>query len=273
MIWFERLFPLVMVLWPAAVLACVRPLPGKVRPDAAVLARRAWLGTLAAVVVVGLCQWAAEAGLDGTPVLAHGWRVAVPLTFSFLLWFRLCMPALRARHPGWGDPTARTTGQRSASLTPRHVRPELPGWAWVLGALIWVASSVVLVRAVVADAASPALLVALLPYPGFALGARQVRAEAEPRDAADSPELVAAYASLRRFRAWSFWWVGVLMTLAFAAMALSLHHSWLDSGVLGAVLGAGVGLLGAFLGCVASVRRARVNALLAELESAEGQGC
>ena len=80
MLWFERLFPPLMLLWPLAILLCVRPVPDRATDEAPALTRRTVLATLAAQLLMVLLQVASEAGLEGTLMLWHGWRPVVSVT-------------------------------------------------------------------------------------------------------------------------------------------------------------------------------------------------
>ncbi|HZM01272.1 MAG TPA: hypothetical protein VFD43_13580, partial [Planctomycetota bacterium] len=99
------------------------------------------------------------------------------------------------------------------------------------------------------------------------LAVRGSQLEPEPLDARGSPELQAAYAAQRRFRAWGFYAFGLLGTLLFAAISVLMVYEPRAAGLAGGILGSAFGLAGGVFGTCASVHRARINRLLHELRA------
>ena len=89
------------------------------------------------------------------------------------------------------------------------------------------------------------------------------------RGAADSPQLSAAYAKLRASKAKGLFILSLVMVLALLTVAVTSVSMHVDNNTLGAVLGAGFGILvgiaGATLGVVMGLRRMRINRMLNEL--------
>jgi len=111
-----------------------------------------------------------------------------------------------------------------------------------------------------------AMLLGLGWWIGMAFfGTRATRLEPEPMDPAGSPELAASYATNRAFRSWIFFGFGVCGTVTYTFLAVALFFWPQSAGMLGAVLGSALGIGGATFGVVASVHRAKTQALLHEL--------
>jgi len=261
MIWFQRLFPVFMVLWPAAFSVFVEP-HRDADARAPVLARRLWLATLAALLVhAGVQAWI-EAALPPQHWLRSGWPTAYAVSASMILWFGFGVPALVARDPGWRAP--RAAPERSAALAPRHLHHPVPRAAWVAGWIVFALCAGASLWAVLAGAHA-AILLGLAWWVFMAgFGARRTVLEAEPLDREGTPELARQYAALRAFKAWCFYALGLAGTVCFSAVALlTVAHPPL-AGWAGAALGTTLGLFGAVFGTLASVRRARANRLLHE---------
>ena len=271
--WFDWFYPALMVSMPAVILRSVPVHPTEAADDAAAKERRVYLLTALALCLHGLAMTLFTTLQEGRSSAQAAWVMGYSMFAFFHLWFGQAAPALAARSPGWRNPQG-DGAQRSASLTPRHVRREstVPRPALLVGWMLYGVSTGLTVWAV-AQGLHASILVGLIWWPGFVWGVRAVRTEAEPRDAGGDPELEQAYSDQRRFRAWGFYGLGVLgtaaMSVVFAAAALDLPGVAM-SGALGGSL---IGLVGAAIGTLASFRRARINGLLHELNNApEPQG-
>ena len=277
--WFQLIFPLVMILSPLVFVLCSGTSP-QAGAAAKPLMHALWACTLG-MVAVQLSLWYAGA------------RTATFMGFAFMpLWFALAMPALMHRRPEWRRLHG-STPERTASLQPRHHEPLLPRWlmvlpSWVgLAGVVSVAAAVVmhrtqvgplgpvddasLIAAVLLVIGSEVLLFGLLPAI-----TRAVRQMPEPEPAGGDASLREAYAKHRRFVACS-------MTLLFGvgmnavAVAVASCLAWVPSTnplrltlliVCGAGGGTLVGLGGAAIGTVSSLRRVRIAAQLHGLEAA-----
>jgi len=271
MFWFDRLFPVLMVITPALIVACTRSHETAVSEDAPAKARRVYAFTALALIAHAVAMVLFETQQEGRSLMRSVWVSGFSMFSFFFLWFACAGPALAARHPGWGN-TQQAAPARTASLAARHVDTDsmLPAAAWITGWLLYAASIGVTIWSLL-EGAHASLVVGLAFWPGFAWGVRSVRTEAEPMDAGGSTELAQAYADLRRFRAWCFYSCGasgtIAISLAAAAVALDLAHV----GTIGGWGGALIGLLGAVMGTMATFRRARINGLLHDLNH-EGNG-
>lgn len=276
MIWFARLFPAFMLLWPAVFTLFVRP--RRSASEARARTARLWWATGAFLVLHAGVEALLETQLPERHSLRVGWVPFISVCGSMLLWFSFAMPALQARQPGWNDAqrAAGTGGRdprpavRSASLQPRHVIHPIPRRAWAVGwslcglctaAMIW------------------SFTRGVTPWVAFGLsfwvfsgyfGGRLTVMEPEPLDPRGSPELQRAYARLRSFKAWGLYWFGLSGTTVFTAVAVILAVRPDVGGWVGAILGCAIGVAGGVFGTVGSIRRAGVNALLAELDAAAG---
>jgi hypothetical protein len=271
MIWFDRIFPVLMTITPALIVYCTRPHATAATEQAPALARRIYLFTVLALVAHVVAMSLFETLQEGRSAGRTSWVSGFSLFAFFWLWFGCAAPALAARHPGWGNPhgtatPSRPAPARTASLTARHVDSGsmLPTTAWVLGWTLYAACLGGTVWSVM-EGVHVSLLLGLALWPGFVWGVRAARIEAEPRDAAGSAELEVAYAGLRRFRAWCFYWCGALGTflMSMTAVAVALELPMADH--LGGIGGGAIGLMGGVLGTMASLRRARINGLLHDL--------
>lgn len=267
MVWFDRLFPVFMLAFPAVFTLFVRATEDANRPRCALLARRLWLATTALLLLHVAVQVGFETGvLSSRDDLRSGFSQMLSVVGFFPLWFVLAAPLLAARHPGWRGTQGADKPVRAASLTPRHLHDPVPTAVWVMCWLIFAGCVGVTLWSVI-QTGNPIVLVSLIFWPGFAWGARVTLTEGEPRDAAGSPELAAAWDDYRRFRAYGFLGCGLSGGLLFSATAVLMVMAPESAGLVGGIGGASVGLLGGIFGTVASVRRARVNALLATLDT------
>lgn len=271
-VWFDRLFPVVMVTFPALIVWNVKSHPSAATEDAPARARGVYLFTAAALLVHAVALVLFETLQEERTALRSSWTTLFSLFGFFVLWFRFAAPALAARHPGWGQ-VQRETPVRSASLAPRHTDTTsmLPTVALALGWALY-AVCIGAVAWGIAEGAHPTLVAGLIMWPGFLWGVRSVRTEAEPRDACGSPQLARAYADLRRFRAWCFFWCGALGTASIGTIAAAGSLDPAHIGLIGAIGGSLVGLMGATMGTMASIRRARINGLLHELNHQGTEG-
>lgn len=271
--WFLRLFPAFMILFPLAYTLFAGKHPDRANDDAAQRMRRLVVVTAVLLAVHVAVMVLLGNDPDRFRVLRQAWPVGFGTGMFFVVWFGFAMPALQARQPGYrpmphaGSPEP----VRSASLTPRDTNIPLPRGAWVLGWTLFGLCVGATVWAIVKGA--PALL--LLGW-GFWLGmgvfgTRASQVEPEPMDASGSPELAEAWASLRRFKAWSFWALGLVGSMGFACVAVLTVFRPDIAGISGGVLGTAAGVTGGIIGTMGSVRRARVNALLQELGAREAE--
>lgn len=278
MIWFHRLFPVLMLAWPAVFTLCSRPHPALALPEAGARTRRLVLVSLLALVVHGVVRLWIETSSSLPIAFGVGWTPFVSSFGSLALWFWVGMPALAARQPGWGPMPAPASEHaalsrgpsreplvRSASLVPRERSNPVPRGAWLAGWAACAACAAATLWAI-ARGVSPALLTGLCFWLGCGpLATRSSLLEPEPLDEHGSPELLLAYARLRRFKAWGFFWFGLCGTFVFAAIAVASAVYPREAGLAGGLSGAALGLLGGAFGTLASVRRARINTLRHEL--------
>lgn len=263
MIWFQRLFPAFMLLWPALLTSCVKRHPTLAAPDAERALRRLWVFTALALVVFTAVQVALELTLPERHGLRAGWPIVVGSAGSMALFFRAAMPALIARSPGWGGPGARPA-TRTASLEARDGADLLPRWAMPLGWIVCALCAAVMAWAI-SRGAPAALLLGLGFWLGMGLGCRAAAREPEPLDAQASASVREAYRSARRLRAWGFWSLGLAGTLCFTVVAALAVERPMTAGLAGAVGGTLIGVAGGVFGTVASISRARINTALHEL--------
>lgn len=277
MLWFHRLFPAAMFLWPAALVLCLRPHPTRALAEAPERSRRVLAATAVALLVHAVVRATIERSTSLPAFWGVGWTPFAATFGSMLLWFRFAVPALAARQPGWSAeagverPEARPgPSVRAASLEPRHRADPVPLGAWVAGWALCVLAAGASVWAILRGV-SPALLAGLCFWL-FAgpLGARASLLEPEPMDERGSPELREAYARLRALRSWGFFWFGLLGTLFFAGVAVATALEPRAAALAGGIGGAAFGLLGAAFGTLASLRRARIESLRQELGARPG---
>lgn len=261
MLWFDRIFPAAMVLWPALFTLFVKR-RAHATPDSSERATRLWIATAVALALHAAMQTWLEGRAPEHLALARGWPTGYAVCASMLLWFRFAMPAIAARDAGWRAPEG--AEERRASLTPRHVHHPVPRGAWLAGWTLFALCAGVQVWAMTRGA-HPVLLLGLTWWIFMAhFGARHAVLEPEPLDSAGSPELAASYASARHLKAWGFYALGLAGTLAFALVSALVVLDPRTAGFVGAAFGTALGLAGALFGTVASIRRARANRLLYE---------
>lgn len=286
--WFDLVFPLALLASPLCfLLLSPRGTAGAFDGDTTNARDRARGLTLVLLTATIIC-------LGGHLWL---WAAQVPFNrftfcFFFPLWFGLAMPALAARNPDLGRAHPGGTPVRRASLTPRTTEPLAPRWLWALSIAIaavcllgiairpWgeafgalpfdSAVQAVWLRSLVIQVAYLALT---LPVLYGCIG--MLRREPEPMDARASAELIESYASLRRFKAAaSVWLFGVGGTALCGGTMLAM--TWLppDGGTTvlvlaigGGVAGSALGIAGGIFGTIASMRRARINALIRTLDA------
>ncbi len=271
MLWFDRLFPPAMILFPALITLFVRRHPAVGGARAARLPRALWSATAFALLVHVAAQAAYERGAVFS-ASGHGvWTLLFTMASFMSLWFGLAVRVLAARDPGWRNANGPSRTTRSASLVPRHEASPAPT---VLVALGWALYAVYIAAtgwAIAESTHALALLAGAIFWPGFAWGARASRLESEPRDAAGSPGLAAAYAALRRVKVVGFLLCGIAGSVLFATTAVLVVLAPEGAAYVGGFGGAAVGLCGGALGTLVSIRRARIQARLVELEGrAEG---
>ena len=277
--WFQLIFPLVMILSPLAFVLISGTSP-QASAAGTPLMKAMWACTLGAVAV-HLALW------------LTGIKDATFMGFAFMpLWFALAMPALMHRRPEWRRVYG-SSPERSATLTPRSQEPLLPRWLTQLPASVGLAGFVSVVTAIVMHRtqASPygpvdtvAIASAILLVIGgevLVLGlipaiTRAVRQMPEPEPAGGDASLREAYAKHRRFVACSMTLLfGVGMNALAGILASCL--AWVPAAnplrlTLLVACGAGggtlLGLGGAAIGTISSLRRARIATQLRELEAA-----
>ncbi len=286
MSWFNIVFPLTMLLFPAVFMTLI---PTNRRADidpakARRLTVALWLATAGAIGV-----WLAVYALASPRLASFCWMLFFPLFFGF--WGRL----MRSKNPDWISTPPPDVAARSASLAPRPARSAAPQWAiwslWILWATICIAIVLMVDWNVLlsSDAALgfrrrmglTAVLVAgsLVVIPGaLALSLRLDRREPQPLDPAGSEELVALYARRRRQRAWlfiSFGWVMLLMFgIGFGAAALMSRSVFQEMELsrlmawTGGIGGSIIGVAGGVAGTLSSIQAARINARMRELTQA-----
>ncbi|HMN95005.1 MAG TPA: hypothetical protein PKC43_00290 [Phycisphaerales bacterium] len=248
------------------------------RATAAARLMALWIATLVALVIWGACVLSPRS--LGIPALS--WAGYASALLFFPLWFAFAMPALRMRSPAWAGPHAVGSPTRTASLVNRSRENPIGIGHWIavvaLGALLlgtilargWArpfdGPSEQLRWMIISIVYALTLLVALGFQP---VAIRQALREPEPLDASGSEELRRMYDAARTSRIRTmFWLVGAALPLLLGALlALSV---WLDRpwaiGVVGAVGGTLLGLLGAWFGVRASLRRVRIAETRARLE-------
>lgn len=291
--WFDLIFPVAMLAFPLVFLLLSPRGPGNAQNEALRNHARGLTlllaGLTVALITVHVLLWANNLGFARYMFVGF-----------FPLWFGLAMPALSARNPDFAAAHPTGTAVRRASLAPRDNTPLAPRWMWTLSALIgaafvigtairpWGAAEFFTdlfgspvaafegtvrstwLRSMIVQISSMALL-----FPMLFLCMNMVRREPEPLDARSSPELLESYASLRRFKAQAMLWLfGVGMNLLFGACFMLM--AWLPSdsrtttyilAIGGGAAGSALGIAGGVIGTVASMRRARINALIRSLDA------
>jgi hypothetical protein len=102
-----------------------------------------------------------------------------------------------------------------------------------------------------------------------------LRREPEPLDARSSPQLIQCYQDLRCFKAMAFLWLfGVGGSILLGGSMLAM--AWIEPGsrtlillmaIGGAAGGSALGIAGGVVGTVAGLRRAKLNAMLRDLDA------
>jgi hypothetical protein len=268
-IWFEFVFPAIMVLTPLGLVLAFRPAP-EGEPG------RRRVGLLAAATVLALAVVVSARILAGEASVVWTW------TLFFPLWFGLGMPALRVRRPLWfgAEPSGAV---RSASLASRReatsIRPGILAAAWAVlvtgivavgvrplaamdGAawIRWTAALGVLVAVEV-----PILL--LLPR-----WFRRLGQEPEPFGPESGPDTAEAYRKVREFRGRGMA-IGMLCLLILvSAFAAVLVWSPPDGASIlagaGAALGTLIGIAGAAFGTAATLRKEKIAREVGEAREA-----
>ncbi len=262
---FALVFDLVMTAWPAAF---VLAFPARPRPTGAgaVQLRRqlalliAVTAAAAAVVVVGHFLIERPVGL---------WALCFPL------WWLLAMPTLRLKRPDWFTPGP-APAQRVASLRSRMQASPLSPWAWSAPWAVWVAAAAVVISLTRSSAWPEPLLPWLMGAMGGLwlllgqYGTRWFLLEPEPLDGGGSPELLEAYARLRRFKVFGWFALACAAMLVFTGVALlaAVRAELTTMVVLGAGGGSLLGVAGGALGTYGTVLRGRIVELRRHLEAA-----
>lgn len=273
MFWFDLLFTPSMLLFPLAFALCFRR-ARNVAINAARVRRLTWLLASATVAALGL--FALARSVWGPHVARYLWPLFFPL------WFCLAMPLWVAKNPNLKPhdplPTART-----ATLVSRAHANPVPGWwaglMWGVWAVLLIVVLARMTRPLEGDdwstwvTALGSVLVGLVAPLVTPFAVRRAVEEPEPLDAGASPQLAEAYARNRAFRAWGLAIGGLVILVVLGSLPVALAWAPLDLrsgatlGVIGGIVGSVVGIAGGVFGTIAGVRRARITALLRELES------
>lgn len=268
MFWFDLLFPVFMLLFPAGFTLFVRRAEdveagGRTNQEhVQALSQRLWLGTASALIAYLVAfQFLAPS------VTQYSWVLFFPL------WFGLAQPVLQAKNPSWGSMHENQT-QRSASLKPRVIENPVPVGAWVAAWGLWLTSVLVIAMAK-PQSGLPGWVPWLIVSGGaFWLlfgpwGVRMFLQEAEPMDTSGSPELAAEYGRFRAFKAWGWYYASVLAM--FLASATALLIAYLPHSELPIWIGAGggslLGVAGGVFGTYCSIRRVRIADLYRQLQA------
>ncbi len=273
MIWYDRLFPPLMIILPLVMVLCVRP---RATSEAQLARARRLTMWLVIGTIAGLAVWLA----------LYLW--VIPEQARHMFWLALgplmplAMRIMPLKNRDMGSPHEGRT-VRAASLASRAHASPVPRWAW---GVLWLVTVVCLgVMAArwtreMSDAAVFRWWVAfpiaavLLPLEAalgpWAIG--MVLREPEPMDASDSDGLRKAYARHRNERAWAFYGLFLVMTLMIGAGNAVLvwiePSSGMDRniGLWGGGVGAAIGMAGAGFGVWSGMRRARLNRMVRELD-------
>lgn len=273
---FDVAFNVFMILFPAVFALCIRVKPDErgeepARPARiAILRRRLFAGT----ALVLLAFWLLYCYIS-TEVASYMWIC------SFLLWFHLAMPLLQAKDPGW-RPLQRPQTVRGASLTRRDTPGPALRFGWLAAWLLWLIVLVATFAGLVRGGSAAAWWMLLFTATGscYLIGGpwalKQSLLEPEPMDAQASPELLAAWARLRRLKllAWFGLAVGAMLVFSLPPLVIAWGgQAWLMAAiVIGAGGGALIGVLGGVFGVAADLQRTRINRLYRALtrEAAHG---
>lgn len=267
--YYNTIFTLFMILFPAVFTLFIRTRPGTDEQDRTQrrLTLTLWFATAVAVFAyLLLARW--------QPAVAYVmWCVFFPL------WFGLAMPLLRTRDPGWG-PVVRGA-RRSASLVRRDVLPARLRFGWIVLTALWGVLLCLSLLGLGLAVVQPAQwwLLAFNLTAGFelwllhwAMGRSLI--EPEPLAADESDELREARARFHGFKLLGWLTLAALMVLIFSLPPLLLI--WYGNAALAwaIAIGAGGGTLagigGGVFGTLASVRRAEINRLCSEVSPQGG---
>jgi hypothetical protein len=264
--YFEIVFVVGMLIWPAAFTQLVRrqaSLPSTAeQAEIAIKQRRLWLWTAIAVGVYVALRLG-----GGVPLVHFMWIACFPL------WFLLAVPLLRAKDPGWRGVPQRST--RSAALIRRDLLPKPIAQAWVVLTIVWFGLTLAAVAGIVMGAPG-APLRWLIIFPLTAGGevalffwcCKRSLIEAEPSVAEETSEIRAAREHLRRIKLYGWLGAAAASVVVFTAPALILIW-WGESALMPAlIVGAGggglVGIGGGVFGTLADLRRVKLNRLCIE---------
>lgn len=281
------LFTSAMLISPLVFTLCVRQ---KDDPDAnpARARRLTWalLGATLASFAIMILVWQ----LWAVRPAVFTW------TLFFALFFFLANPAISAKNPAWNGASSAKSAVRAAAISGdrAHASP-VPQWVWPIAwAYATLALALIAIRPLVQSEVLEhglssneairwitALAVSLVMIPSMLItlpiGIRASMREPEPMDTAHSPELAAAYTSLRNAKAWFF--AGLFLTMLLVMSAAMVGVAWVPSdprsgtilGWAGAIVGSLLGIAGAIGGTYLSNRRVRVNTLLRQLQREQRQ--
>lgn len=248
---------------------------------------RGRLVVLSLATLVALAVWLGML-LAGVNLRSDGLRMAAQFTWIlfFPLWFVFALPVLRAKQPAMWEGHGVQGQVRAASLVNRARCNPIGTGHWVVfwGVLLLLTAVVALrgwMRSFATDAqqlrwmilTGCTIVTFLVLAPVMAWGIRLTLREPEPMDAAGSPALARMYDEYRstKIRA-MFWTLGVAMPVmlgtCMACMVWWDGESWI--GWIGAGGGVGFGLVGAWMGLVMSMRRARIAEFKRQLDVGQG---
>lgn len=266
--YFDYIFPLFMILFPAVFTLFIREKskdPGQ-HAKSIKLARLLWLSTgFTVVTYILLARW--------YPVLAYFmWLMFFPL------WFMLAMPLLRARDPGW-RPLAHNT-VRSASLVRRDVLPRDLRVAWIAIVVLWgllLCTSVLGLVLAVSELARWWLL-SFHVAAGAELwllhwAMRRSLIEPEPTEPLENDLIRAERDSFHRLKLNAWFILAAVVMLIFSIPPLLLIWYGNEALMWAIAIGAGGGTLagigGGIFGTIASVKRAKINRLYLDASAQE----
>lgn len=256
MVWFQRLFPALMLLWPALCAQLLRPRRAASGAGGLLVV---WLATAAFLLVHGVVQFWLERAQPMGSRLRIGYPIFMAVLGGSVLWFGFALRALAEMRPGLTASEPRPEGDlRTASLVARHRQNPVPPVAWVIGWAVFVLSVGAMVWAMTRGA--PVGLIAGTAFWLFSgpLAARMSLTEPEPLDRYGSRELTEAYERMRSFKVWVFYWMGLTGTLVFAMVTVVMAVRPEIGGWLGAIFGTSLGIAGGIVGMMGGIRRARI---------------
>ena len=262
MFWLEALVPVLVLCWPivgAYTLARVLRLPDTRSP----LRRSAlWLAVAGLIAV----HFATLPTIERKSFLGIFYLLIV-WSASEAVWFGLVVPLVRRGRPEYEPvPVAPRGSTRTALLAGRRPGGSLPRWVWGVG---WSVFAVcITIVALIPETEKRWLLlygmsVIWLMHAYWAARDGSIRPEPEPIADRASPDLLAAYARLRRLKAWDQYWRGVVFSLAGALLALwSVHEGWPPARYqLGMIWWVILLVIGSFAGTLIAFRRGEIVAL------------